>query len=62
MNIHNIISYIHNFDQSDKFQVVFKARGSSVVKKTPLLKESGICQVVYIRWSWININKKDVHA
>ena len=29
MNIHNIISYVHNFDLSDKFQVVFEAHGSS---------------------------------
>ena len=29
MNIHNVISYVHNFDLSDKFQVVFEAHGSS---------------------------------
>ena len=30
MNIHNVISYVHNFDLSDKFQVVFEAHGSSL--------------------------------
>ena len=39
MKIHNVISYVHNFDQSGKFQVVFEAHGSSflvigVVDKT----------------------------
>ena len=29
MNIHNVITYVHNFDQSDKFQVLFEAHGSS---------------------------------
>ena len=29
MNIHNVISYVHNFDLSDKFQVVFEAHCSS---------------------------------
>ena len=29
MNIHNVISYVHNFDLSNKFQVVFEAHGSS---------------------------------
>ena len=28
---HNVISYAHNFDLSDKFQVVFEAHGSSLV-------------------------------
>ena len=28
-NIHNVITYVYNFDQSDKFQVVFEAHGSS---------------------------------
>ena len=29
MNIHNVISYVHNFDLSNKFQIVFEAHGSS---------------------------------
>ena len=29
MNVHNVITYVQNFDQSDKFQVVFEAHGSS---------------------------------
>ena len=29
MNIHNVLSYVHNFNLSDKFQVVFEAHGSS---------------------------------
>ena len=31
MNIHNVVSYVHNFDLSDKFQVVFEAHGSSFI-------------------------------
>ena len=28
--MHIVISYVHNFDQSVKFQIVFEAHGSSV--------------------------------
>ena len=31
MNVHNVISYVHNFDLSDKFQVVFETHGSSFI-------------------------------
>ena len=40
MNIHNVISYVHNFDQSDKFQVVFEAHGSSYLLNITFITRS----------------------
>ena len=48
MNIHNVISYVQNLDQSDKFQVVFEAHGSSYRLSLPMCFCYLDCQYTYI--------------
>ena len=53
MNIHNVILYVHNFDQSDKFQVVFEAHGSSLLTaKIVCTLVSELLQLIDEREMW----------